>query len=269
LAQFGMGLQPAGVPGAGNFEGIVALSNCSGSLVRHSTARPSDRAWVLTNGHCLESGFLSNNQVVKNKTSNRKFSILKHDGSGNLGSVQAQKILYATMTGSDMALYELTQSFENIESAFDTKALTLATERPQAGAPIEVSSGYWKRIYRCSVAKFIPELREGQWTFTDSIKYTQPGCETIGGTSGSPIIHADTREVIGVNNTGNEDGNSCTLNNPCEVDEKGNVVIEKGAAYGQQIYQVNSCIDSDEKLDLTLAGCALFRGEVSVGELQK
>ncbi|NEE57434.1 serine protease, partial [Streptomyces sp. SID8455] len=39
------------------FAGTVALSNCSGSVVRSPDSAPTDPALVLSNGHCLETGF--------------------------------------------------------------------------------------------------------------------------------------------------------------------------------------------------------------------
>ena len=68
------------------------------------------------------------------------------------------------------------------------------------------------------IDKFIFMVKEANWTFKDSIRYTD-GCDTIGGTSGSPIIEAGTRTVIGVNNSANESGRKCTMNNPCEISE--------------------------------------------------
>ena len=100
-------------------------------------------------------------------------------------------------------------------------------------------------------------LREGSWTFKDSIRFTQPGCETIGGTSGSPIISASSYEVIGVNNTTNESGARCTVDNPCEIDSMGNVTFEKGASYGQQLYQLYTCVNSSNGIDLNIPGCKL------------
>ena len=40
-----------------DFEGIVKLSNCSGAVIKFIGQDLNDRALVLTNGHCLESGF--------------------------------------------------------------------------------------------------------------------------------------------------------------------------------------------------------------------
>lgn len=244
-------LDAAGV----DFTAIVALSNCSGSLVRFSTSRTDDYALVLTNGHCL-SGFVAAGNAIVDQASSRTFTLL--DASArSLGTLRAQRMLYATMTGSDFAIYRLTQTYAQLASRFRVAPLTIASRRPSEGTAVRIVSGYWRRIYSCSIDRFVPELREGTWTFRDSIRFTQPGCETIGGTSGSPIIDFETRAVIGINNTGNESGAMCTLNNPCEVDATGRTTATKGAAYGQQIYQIYSCLDASNNIDLTRAGCTL------------
>src|SRR5690606_20017191 len=108
--------------------------------------------------------------------------------------------------------------------------LSLPTRRPAdlpaAGTAISVVSGYWKRIYNCSIDGFVHRMKEGDWTWKDSVRYT-PSCNTIGGTSGSPVVDAATGRVVAVNNTGNEDGERCTVNNPCEIDEQGRVTVRQ------------------------------------------
>jgi V8-like Glu-specific endopeptidase len=239
-----------------DFTAIVALSDCSGSVVRFTTSQPDDQAMVLTNGHCFEGGFIDAGTAIVNRASRRSFTLLSHDSS-RLGTLRAAKVMYATMTGTDMTLYKLSNTYAEIETQYGIQALTLSDHRPEAGDPIRVVSGYWRSIYSCNIDNFVHELRESEWAWQDSIRYTQPGCETIGGTSGSPIINADTHEVIGVNNTGNEDGQRCTLNNPCEVDEAGNITVTRDAAYGQQTYWLYSCLSSTNEIDLTLPGCPL------------
>src|SRR5947209_6858845 len=59
-----------------NFEGIVALSNCSGSLVKLENGKDTDPAMVLTNGHCYEGGFIKPGTEVINKSSSRTFRVL-------------------------------------------------------------------------------------------------------------------------------------------------------------------------------------------------
>jgi V8-like Glu-specific endopeptidase len=241
-----------------DFTAIVALSDCSGSLVRFTTSSPTDQAMVLTNGHCYEGGFIDAGTAIVNRTSRRSFTLLSGDSS-RLGSLRAESVMYATMTGTDMTLYKLTDTFAAIEARYGIQPLTLSDHRPEAGEPVRIVSGYWRSIYSCNIDAFVHELRESDWTWQDSIRFTQPGCETIGGTSGSPIINADTREVVGVNNTGNEDGGRCTLNNPCEVDETGRIVVTRDAAYGQQTYWLYSCLDDANQIDLNKADCPLTR----------
>jgi V8-like Glu-specific endopeptidase len=160
------------------------------------------------------------------------------------------------MTDTDVALYQLTTTYAQIRSSYGISALTLNDTRPAAGTAITVVSGYWKRTYACNIDGFAYRLKEGDWTWKDSIRYTA-ACDTIGGTSGSPVLDTATGKVVAVNNTGNEDGQRCTVNNPCEVDASGNVTVRQGINYAQQTYQIPACFGLDNKLDLSRAGCVL------------
>ncbi|PWS53171.1 hypothetical protein DLE01_00315 [Streptomyces sp. FT05W] len=237
------------------FAGTVALSNCSGSVVRAPSSQPGDPALVLSNGHCLETGFPAPGQVVLNRASTRSFTLLNAAGSG-VGTLRASKIAYGTMTDTDVSLYQLTRTYAQIESSYGIKALELDTARPTQGKAITVASGYWKRTYSCAVDGFAYRLKEGAWTWKDSVRYTS-ACQTIGGTSGSPVIDNATGKVVAVNNTGNEDGQQCTDNNPCEVSENGTVTVRKGINYAQQTYNMVPCIGTGNQIDLNRAGCAL------------
>lgn len=240
-----------------DFTAIVALSNCSGSLVRFKSSRTSDFAMVLTNGHCVGGSFIKPGDARVNVLALRTFNLLPSSGTGTLGTLRSASLMYATMTGTDMAIYKLTSTYAQIAARFGVAPLTITDTHPTAGTAITVASGFWRRLYTCTIDKFVPELREGGWSWQDSIRYTQPGCEVIGGTSGSPIVNVDTKEVIGINNTGNESGGRCTVNNPCEVDSMGNVTFEKGASYGQQLYQIYRCVDDMGRFNLNAAGCGL------------
>lgn len=237
-----------------DFEGIVKLSNCSGSLIRFSGQPTSSKAYVLTNGHCLGRPFLQPGEIISNWEVNRKMKVSTKNMVFH--KVTAQKLVYATMTGTDMAIYELEETYDEI-AALNIRPFAIDSVRPLIGLPIEIISGYWERGYRCNIDGFAFELKEGDWTFTDSIRYSETGCEVIGGTSGSPIIEKDTRTVVAINNTGNKDGKECTLNNPCEVDSNGNITILKGRGYGQQTYDLYSCLTPDFKIDLSISGCLL------------
>lgn len=238
-----------------NFAGTVALSNCSGSVVRTPSSLPSDPALVLSNGHCLETGFPAAGQVVMNQRSTRSFTLLNSAGTG-VGTLRASKIAYGTMTDTDISIYQLTKTYAQIQSTYGISALTLNDTHPVQGSAISVVSGYWKRIYNCNVDGFVYRLKEGDWTWKDSVRYTS-ACNTIGGTSGSPVIDATTGKVVAVNNTGNENGESCTVNNPCEIDESGAVTVRQGINYAQETYIIVPCIGPGSVIDLNRAGCAL------------
>lgn len=77
------------------FAGTVALSNCSGSVVRTPQSQPDDPALVLSNGHCIEGGFPKAGQVIVDRPSTRTFKLLDED-AGVLGTLQADQISYAT-----------------------------------------------------------------------------------------------------------------------------------------------------------------------------
>lgn len=194
--------------------------------------------------------------IVTNRQSSRVLRIL--DSKGKVAaSVGAKEVIYATMTKTDVTLYKLGETYGDILSKYNIRPFTLVKHQPTRQTNIDIVSGYWHRGYRCAIEEFAYRLKEDKWTFEDSIRYSRPGCETIGGTSGSPIIQTGTRNVVGINNTGNEDGEECTMNNPCEIDIKGGVIFKRGWSYGQQTYWIYSCLDANNNIDLSIKGCLL------------
>ncbi|MFF2611888.1 serine protease [Kitasatospora sp. NPDC058046] len=240
-----------------NFAGTVALSNCSGSLVRMPGSTANDPALILSNGHCLETGMPGPGEVVLNRSSSRTFTLLNGSGSG-VATLRANKIVYGAMTDTDVSIYQLNTTYASIQSRYGIAPLTIAATHPVQGASIKVVSGYWKKIYSCSVDGFAYRLKEADWTFKDSVRYTST-CNVIGGTSGSPVVDASTGQVVAVNNTINESGETCTLDNPCEVDQNGAVTVRPGIGYAQETYGIPACFAVGNRFDLTLAGCTLPR----------
>ncbi|MFF7215812.1 serine protease [Streptomyces sp. NPDC008238] len=238
-----------------DFAGTVSLSNCSGSLIRFPSSASTDPALVLSNGHCLTSGFLDAGEVLVNQASTRTFGLLNASGR-SVATLRATKLAYATMTDTDISVYQLNRTYAQIRSSYGISALEVSGTHPVQGTAIKVVSGYWKTIYSCSIDGFVHLLKEGDWTWKDSVRYT-PSCNTIGGTSGSPVIDTATGKVVAINNTGNEDGGRCTLNNPCEVAANGTVTVRQGINYAEQTYGIGACVTTGNRFDLTLPGCGL------------
>ena len=234
----------------------IALDDCSASLVRYPSSQSSDHALMLTAGHCFEGGMPSAGQVLQNVPSSRSGSLLNASGN-TLGTVKADKLLYATMTNTDISVYELTDTFASIASKYGATPLTIAASHPVNGDTIAIPSAYWDRTWRCTLNGFAATVEEDQWTWHDSLRYGKTGCSVIGGSSGSPDVDTSTGQVVGVNNTINEDGQLCTLDNPCEVSSNGTKTERKGQGYGQETYWVTTCLNASRAIDLSVSGCLL------------
>lgn len=242
-----------------DFNGIVAMRNCSASLVRFPGQPADSKAYVLTNGHCtggLFGGFPQPGEVIYKKRDRRSMNAFVD--LNEKVKIQSQMLVYATMTDTDAALFRVSDTYESLEQK-GVKALEMLDKRPVVGEDIEIVSGYWRKGFSCSIETFIHELHEGAWVMKDSIRYSDPGCEVYGGTSGSPVIAKGTRLVVGVNNTGNESGEKCTNNNPCEVNANGDINIIKGRGYAQQTWWFATCLDDKFDIDLSVAGCLLAK----------
>jgi hypothetical protein len=242
-----------------DFEGMVRLSGCSGSLVRFDHSADADLAMILTNGHCLKD-FIEPGDIVDHEWTYEQFQLLNTQGEA-AGNVTATELIYATMSKTDIAIYRLNETYGEIESKFGIRPLDLARDLVSVGTPIEIISGYWKRGFACAVDRYVHELREGRWIFKGSLRYSRPGCEIIGGTSGAPVIEAGTRTVVAVNSSVNENGGRCTLNNPCEVDQDGVISYERGRGYGQAVSWLYSCLDESREVNLRVPGCLLPGGD--------
>jgi len=248
---------PAHAVDAVTLNATIALNNCSASLVRYPTSVDSDRAMMLTNGHCYEGGFINNGVVLQNRASTRSGTLLNSSGT-NVGTVRADQVIYATMTGTDVTLYRLNETYSALRTRTGVSALTISASHPTDGNAISIPSSFFKRIWNCNINGFVPTLREDQWSWHDSIRYTA-ACDTIHGTSGSPIVDVASNQIVGINNTGNDDGQQCTLNNPCEVDANGNISVHQGQSYGQQTYWFNTCLTATNAIDLSKPGCLLTK----------
>ncbi|ASR38379.1 hypothetical protein BAY61_29040 [Prauserella marina] len=256
LLMFSLVTAPPAVANTGiDLAGMVALSNCSGSVVQPAGTPSSAPALVLSNGHCLEGGFPEPGQVIVDQPSERTFTLLSGTGD-ELGTLRANRLLYATMVETDVSVYRLDTSYADVKKDYGISPLRLSAERPVADAAITVPSGFWKKTYSCSVDGFADRLREGGYTWHDSIRYTE-ACRTVGGTSGSPIVDVASGAVVGVNNTGNVDGERCTMNNPCEVGANGEVTVREGTNYGQQTAQLTRCLTARATVEIGREDCTL------------
>jgi V8-like Glu-specific endopeptidase len=239
---------------AKDFEGVVKLSNCSGSLVKFRGMSDSHKALVLTNGHCLK-GLSEVGQVVVNQPDTREFSVM--DAQKKLHPLKATRVVYATQTTTDVTLFEVNVSYLTIKSQYKVRPFIIDSHVTPVGIRIRIPSGYWETQTSCFAEAIAPILREERWTWFNSVRYSMD-CVTKGGFSGSPVIEVGTRRIVAIHNTGNNGLLDCSMNNPCESNDKGEVIFTGlRRRYGQQVGQFYGCLTADFKLDLRLPSCEL------------
>jgi hypothetical protein len=238
-----------------DFAGTVDLFGCSGALVRTTDSVDQDKALLLTNGHCYEGARPIQDEVLVNQPSHRPFELLDSAGK-RLATLQTAGLVYATMTGTDIALYQLRDTYAQIEQQYHVRARELSTERPVPGVDFEVVSGTLKEVFSCKLDGFAYRLLESAYMVKDVLRYAK-GCPAGPGGSGSPIVDAVSGKIIGVHSTSNRDGETCTENNPCEMDRYGRITVRQDNGYGTQTYWITTCLTRGNGLDLNRPGCLL------------
>ena len=250
-------LAPVAKAATVDFAGALTVGGCSGSLVRMPVSTDNDKAFLLTNGHCYENAWPVPDEVLVDQPSHRVVSLLDHAGRP-AALLQASKAVYVSMTGTDITLYQLDQSYRDIDRAYHVRPLTISAQRPAPGTAISVVSGGLGKIFTCAVDQLVYRVLESGYLTKDVLRYTS-ACQTGPGSSGSPVVDSATGEVIGINNTSNRDGGQCLMNNPCEMDRDGAISVHKGIAYGTETYWLTTCVAKGNRLDLNRPGCLLPR----------
>lgn len=248
-------------------KGSVRINTgCSAALVRFEQTDLAGKALVLTNGHCMSNrGMPEAGQVVVNKPTRVTANVLNAEGD-KVMLLSGGTVLYGTMDLTDVALFQMDQTFADIKDKTGVEPLLIANRKPQSGDPITIPSAHWKRTFQCPVMKEVHTLKEDAWVWTEAIRFMDD-CGTGHGTSGSPMVDERTGEIIGISNTGSDNGEECTMNNPCEVDENGEVFYEKGTNYGTQTQWFYTCLTDSGQIDLAKDGCKLAKPDGESDEL--
>ncbi len=247
-----------------NVEGAVNLGNCVGSVVSTPASRPQDPALMMTNGHCVEGKQPAPGAALTDQPADRVAPIADRQGYPTT-ITHTKRLVYATKTGTDVALYRLDQTYAQLK-AEGAKVFRLTSSPVRAGDSLTAADTSSR--YHCTAEAVVPHLREGGYQQDHSIRYaTGEDCKPEHGNSGSALLAPDGDTVVGIHNTHNDGGEKCTDDNPCEVDSDGTVTSVKGRGYGQQVNGIASCMTAGTKLDLSRKGCTLTgaKGRTSHG----
>ncbi|MET8762119.1 trypsin-like serine protease [Lentzea sp. NPDC004782] len=215
-----------------NLEGGAIVGGvCSASVVRTDRTRPGDPALLLTNGHCVPQR-PAPGQTLTDVPVDVPVTIGDRQGYPQ-AKARTTTLVHATMTGTDTALYRLDQTYAQLR-AKGVKIFRLAGRSARPGEQVDIVSAGNGDRFRCTIEAVVPHLREEGYTQDDAYRY-DPECKPSHGGSGSPIVLRDGVTVVGVHSTGNDNGEQCTANNPCEVAADGTVSVHQGVRYGSRI----------------------------------
>ncbi|AZH77127.1 peptidase S1 [Microbacterium sp. Y-01] len=243
--------------------GFPAFPNCESSIVRTAASQDDDPALLLTNGHCvpnLDPGMEMpepGSSIVDEKVE-APISFIDAGGFG-FHTARIDRLLFATMTGTDVAVYRLDASYAELEQR-GVRVLRVTSTPPKTGDKVTLMATDFLLggPRECTIEAVVPTLSEDGYEQHDSLRMSEAErCKSQGGYSRAALLAADGKTLVGVNNSSNHDGKKCVLDNPCEVSADGEKKIYRERPYGQQIVELNDCVAAGSVLDLDADGCDL------------
>ncbi|WKN46549.1 trypsin-like serine protease [Nocardioides sp. Arc9.136] len=241
-----------GIAGSGS----IAPSGCAASVVRVAASRGTDRAMVLTNGHCVDPR-PGPGSAVLDRPAHQHVNLLGPD-SNPAARATTSRLLYATMTGTDVAVYRLRETYAQLRR-LGVPAHPLAVSGPAPGDELVMHAGSFQTTYSCVVGAVVPQVREAGWTQRDVVRYrtTRP-CRAQAGLSGAPLIDPRSGQVVAVHNSHVAGGGRpCSEDNPCEVGRDGTITSVRGRGYAQQVTALTPCLVAGSAFDSDAPGCTL------------
>lgn len=257
MTMFVAGSALAGPPaGTGaSLAGTVDMQTCSGAVVRFKGQSAKSPALVLTNGHCIH--VMEADEVIEHAASSRTLTLYDRESAAVARGFHPQEILYATMSGIDLALYRLKESFEELESEWQIPHRFLSDQGIDSltREPLMLASGHFHKTQMCKPLG-VANVREGVWSWPGALSLGE--CQVIHGMSGSPLISLSTGEIVAVVNTFNAGGaRACTQDHPCETASDGAPLAYPGRAYASPVAVLSTCLDATRNFNSQLPGCRL------------
>jgi hypothetical protein len=263
-----------GVEDGPRFSGIATIAleggTCSGSFVVPPgiDLERDGPAYLLTAGHCLLGAEAAPNQIEFDVALGPRPDGVRFrhfaDSPGAATVVQAERLMFATLKGVDLAIVELVPSRRALRAAGVVPFVLAETAsadgddiayagHPQLADPLAPAVlGACRQLRR---ATLVLEAQFHWWDVAVNM------CQGTGpGASGSPVFALATGEVVGVLNTGVQVGEAspaCAINHPCEAQPASQSV--EGASYAIPVHGLGGCFDADGRFDRRRDTCPLDR----------
>jgi hypothetical protein len=232
------------------------------------------KALLVTNGHCTGMGdykwdgrnfpspgefFIDRDLQAHEKS---MLTIFK-EGSQDGKRFGIEKIVFATLTGSDLAVIEINATYRDLRS-LGYRIFDIAKSLPANGTKLLLHSYFLDYHGVCTVDHLVPALVEGPYEWNNVIRMKlSDGCRVYPGVSGSPGIIEGSNTIYAIANTEFTGlGKDCGIMDPCEKD-MATGTLKQGAV--QQSYAIptaplNGCYDgASARFNFTLRGCMLVK----------
>jgi len=237
----------------GQFDGPMT---CTATYIEVPNQTLDSPAYIITNGHCTNFTFEDNAIYLDTPLSAKvTFKTIAGIPEGQQISFATNKIAYATMKGTDLAIVELKHSNKELQNA-GIFPLKIASSIPSSGSKIQ-AYGYPISIEpvqlrlsngiqgnSSTVAEFI-------WLWHDF--YSNNFKNIASGSSGSPVFEDLNKGIWGMVNTTTIGGlGDCELGSPCEFYSNTSPQTKKETSYVLDIRKISGSFNSKGVFDITL-----------------
>lgn len=241
--------------------GTAKTPGCSGVIFAHPNYKAEQKALFLTNSHCLKSDnkgqlYMSPEEVIWDLDFSNNLSVhLPKSGMfyGNLlKSLQTKKILFASISGRDIALIELEYTYKKLMEDLQIEPYLLSRSTGlKVGDQLDILGSYHEEIHKCTFDHFTENfIAAGPYLWTDALVLKNCLPKTRSGVSGAGVILAGTRNLIALHNSSNySEKNECDTSNACEYDKLGINISRKYDAYSQNLDFLFSCFNENFEMD--------------------
>ena len=261
-------------PTLDRLKGTVSMSGkfvCSAALVTLKGRSKSAPALVLSAGHCSDQGTLQIplrnksiaapdvGEILYRLNDKRPLTLETGNSAAPRTCIETEQIVYGTLTGSDILLLRLTETYDQIEARTGVRPFLISDDVSiRSGTPVRSPSSLFQDDRECAVEETVEKLREHRWIWGPVMRLSLT-CDLPHGQSGGPVLRLDSNELIGVMGTASDDNAApCELNNPCLVKADGTFSpAVKDQGYAHFVHQLYTCLDDARSVDLDTPGCML------------
>jgi len=179
-------------------------------LVTFLERSASAKAFVLSAGHCSEQGkadvIVGKNplampdygEVLYRVSSPRAFTLETGNADEPRTCVQVEEIVYGTMTGADIMLLQVSETYEQIAQRTGVRPFLVSQEKAfSQGLALRMPSARWQNDRACEVEATVETLKEARWLWGPVLRIRiLDTCGTPHGASGAPAIRKDTSRLL-------------------------------------------------------------------------